>query len=60
MIKAAVAYFTGVYLDLFHQIQLSPASVSVIAIHEYGVEVLGINDTEIGSRFTHTAVLSSK
>jgi broad specificity phosphatase PhoE len=43
VIKAAVAYFLGVPLDLFLRIEISPASVSVVAIADYGPWVLGVN-----------------
>ena len=45
MIKSAIAYYMGIHLDLFHRIEISPASASVVAIQDYGVQVLGINDT---------------
>ncbi|GGB79420.1 histidine phosphatase family protein [Dyadobacter sediminis] len=32
MIKSAVAYYTGTHLDLFHRVEISPASVSIIEI----------------------------
>jgi probable phosphomutase (TIGR03848 family) len=32
MIKAAVAYYTGTHLDLFHRVEISPASISIIEI----------------------------
>jgi probable phosphomutase (TIGR03848 family) len=39
MIKAAVAYYTGTHLDLFHRVEISPASVSIIEIG-YGTAVV--------------------
>ena len=43
VIKAAVAYFLGVPLDLFTRIEIGLASVSVIAIGDQGPWVLGVN-----------------
>ena len=45
VIKAAVAYFLGVPLDLFQRIEIGLASVSVIAIADYGPWVLCVNNT---------------
>jgi probable phosphomutase (TIGR03848 family) len=45
VIKAAVAYYLGVPLDLFGRIEIHPASVSVIRINDYGPQVLKVNDT---------------
>jgi len=45
VIKSAIAYFLGVPLDLFHRIEISPASISVVQIAEYGPWVLGVNST---------------
>ncbi|WP_439554893.1 histidine phosphatase family protein [Dyadobacter sp.] len=39
MIKATIAYYTGVHLDLFQRIEVSPASVSII---EVGADYAGI------------------
>ena len=45
IIKGAIAYYLGVPLDLFLRIEISPASLSVIAVDEYGPRVLRVNDT---------------
>ena len=45
MIKAAVAHYLGVHLDLFHRIEISPASVTTVALHEWGPQVLQLNGT---------------
>lgn len=45
VIKAAVAHYLGVHLDLFQRIIISPASVSVVAVSEHGPRVLSVNDT---------------
>lgn len=45
VIKSAVAYYLGVPLDLFQRIEISPASVSIVAIADYGPWVLCVNHT---------------
>jgi probable phosphoglycerate mutase len=42
-IKAALAYFLGSPLDLFLRLEISPASVSGIRLHEYNPQILFIN-----------------
>src|SRR4029077_13275007 len=44
-IKAAIAHFTGVHLDLFQRIAVSPASVTAFAFSPHGVAMLKCNDT---------------
>jgi probable phosphomutase (TIGR03848 family) len=44
-IKAAVAHYTGVHLDLFQRIVISPASVTTFVFSEHGVALLKCNDT---------------
>jgi broad specificity phosphatase PhoE len=43
VIKAALAYYLGVPLDMFHRIEISPASVSIVRIEPYGAQVLLVN-----------------
>lgn len=45
VIRAAVAYFAGVPLDLFHRIEIRPASISSLRFYDDGVLILGVNDT---------------
>jgi probable phosphoglycerate mutase len=45
VVRAAVAYFAGVPLDLFQRIEIRPASVSSIRLSDGGVLILGVNDT---------------
>jgi broad specificity phosphatase PhoE len=45
VIKAALAYFLGVPLDLFQRIEVSLTSVSVVSIGDYGPWVLSVNNT---------------
>jgi probable phosphoglycerate mutase len=44
-IKAAIAHYTGVHLDLFQRIVVAPASVSAFAFSAHGVAMLKVNDT---------------
>jgi probable phosphomutase (TIGR03848 family) len=43
VIKATLAYYLGVPLDLFQRIELSPASLSILKVEPHGPEVLLIN-----------------
>ena len=43
VIKAILAHYLGVPLDLFQRIEISPASLSVVRVEPYGPEVLLIN-----------------
>jgi broad specificity phosphatase PhoE len=45
-LRAAIAYFLGIALDLVLRLEVSPASLSVLQVHEWGARVLCINDTE--------------
>lgn len=44
-IRAALAYYLGVPLDLFLRIEVSPASISVLALDSWGPRVLRVNGT---------------
>ena len=44
-IKAAIAHYTGVHLDLFQRVVVSPASVTVFELSEHGVALVKCNDT---------------
>ncbi len=44
-IKAAIAHYTGVHLDLFQRIVVSPASVTALALSPHGAALLKCNDT---------------
>jgi broad specificity phosphatase PhoE len=43
VIKAALAYYAGIPLDLFHRLEISPSSVSAIRLHDSGPQLLCIN-----------------
>ncbi|RDC64816.1 histidine phosphatase family protein [Adhaeribacter pallidiroseus] len=45
LIKAALAYYAGIHLDLFQRVEISPASVSVVQIFPETAKILVINDT---------------
>jgi probable phosphoglycerate mutase len=44
-IKAAIAHFTGVHLDLFQRVVVSPASVTVLELGPFGAALVTCNDT---------------
>lgn len=46
-IKAAIAHYTGVHLDLFQRIVVSPASVTAFEFGPHGVAMLKCNDTGV-------------
>ena len=46
LIKLVLAHYLGVHIDLFQRIQVSPASISVLALMEKGgIRLLRLNDT---------------
>ena len=45
VIKAAVAYYAGMPLDLFQRLVISPASVTVVRFNRFGPRLLRMNDT---------------
>jgi probable phosphoglycerate mutase len=44
-IKSAIAHYAGMHLDLFQRVQVSPASVTVLEFHAFGVTLVKCNDT---------------
>jgi probable phosphomutase (TIGR03848 family) len=44
-IKSAIAHYSGMHLDLFQRVHVSPASVTVFDFHAYGVMLVKCNDT---------------
>lgn len=45
LIKSALAYYAGIPLDLFQRIEISPASVSILEVHELTARILLVNHT---------------
>ncbi|WP_434025671.1 histidine phosphatase family protein [[Pseudomonas] boreopolis] len=45
MIRGAVAHYAGIPLDLFHRIEISPASLSVVDVDDMWIRIVCINDT---------------
>jgi probable phosphoglycerate mutase len=45
VLRALIAHVLGIPLDLFQRIEITPASVSVVEIEEYGPRVLLLNST---------------
>jgi broad specificity phosphatase PhoE len=46
VIKALVAHYAGIPLDLFHRIEISPASVSVLTLNDDGPRIMLVNGTD--------------
>jgi probable phosphomutase (TIGR03848 family) len=44
-IKSAIAHYTGMHLDMFQRVFVSPASITVLEFHPFGVMLLKCNDT---------------
>jgi len=44
VIKAAVAYYAGMPLDLFQRLIISPASISIVHFGHFGPRLLRVND----------------
>lgn len=45
VIKAVLAHYLGAPLDLLQRLEISPASVSVLALHDWGAQIRRLNDT---------------
>jgi probable phosphomutase (TIGR03848 family) len=45
MIKAAIAYYSGIHLDMLQRIEISPASVSILELFNDNAQVLLLNHT---------------
>ncbi|HVX65749.1 MAG TPA: MSMEG_4193 family putative phosphomutase [Bryobacteraceae bacterium] len=43
-IRAILLHYLGMPLDLMHRIEIEPASVSVVKLHEWGPQVMRMND----------------
>jgi probable phosphoglycerate mutase len=46
VIRAVIAHYLGTPLDLFQRIEISPASLSVLAIYDWGARIIRLNDTD--------------
>ena len=44
-IKLAIAHYLGLPLDLFQRLTIAPASISVLAVSDDGIRLMGLNDT---------------
>jgi probable phosphomutase (TIGR03848 family) len=47
VIKTILCYYLGLPLDLMTRIEISPASLSIIELHEYGAKVTKLNSTPL-------------
>lgn len=47
MIKAAIAYYTGMPLDLMQRLEIDPASVSILTVFPETVRINRLNDTGV-------------
>ncbi|GAA5529371.1 MSMEG_4193 family putative phosphomutase [Herpetosiphon gulosus] len=45
VVKAMIAHYLGVHLDLFQRIIISPASVTIVSVNDSGPHVLCVNHT---------------
>jgi probable phosphoglycerate mutase len=45
LIKAALAHYAGIHLDMFQRIEVSPASVSIIEVYDDTARIMLVNDT---------------
>jgi probable phosphomutase (TIGR03848 family) len=45
MIKAALAFYAGIHLDMFQRLEISPASVSILEINDYTSKITLLNHT---------------
>jgi probable phosphoglycerate mutase len=43
LIKAAIAYYAGIHLDLFQRIEISPASVSIVEVYKETARITLVN-----------------
>lgn len=45
VIRLSLAHFSGIHIDLYQRLEVSPASVTAIALGDGGPRVLRVNDT---------------
>jgi probable phosphomutase (TIGR03848 family) len=44
VLKAAIAHFAGMHLDMFQRLIISPASISIVMLWRSGVRIVRLND----------------
>jgi probable phosphomutase (TIGR03848 family) len=44
VIKAAVAHYAGIHLDLFQRLEIDPASATIIEVADHGPTIVCVND----------------
>jgi probable phosphomutase (TIGR03848 family) len=49
VIKLVVAHYLGVHIDLYQRIMIGPASVSIVALGEYGPAILSLNSQPVAA-----------
>ena len=54
VIKLVMAHYLGVHIDLYQRIIIGPASVSVVALSEYGPHILAMNSMPSRAEGTKT------
>lgn len=42
-IRAVIAHFAGMPVDLYHRLEISPASLSIVEVGDWGPRILGLN-----------------
>ena len=45
VIKAMMAHYMGMHLDLFQRLMIAPASISIVALGRMGPRIIRLNDT---------------
>ena len=45
VLKIAIAHYVGMHLDLFQRIDIAPASISIVEMHQFGTRLVRLNDT---------------
>jgi len=45
VIRAVIAHYAGIHLDLIHRFEIAPASLSILTVEENGARILLLNDT---------------
>lgn len=44
-IKAVLMHYLGMPIDFIHRLEISPASMSIVHLHDWGVQVWAVNLT---------------